>query len=169
MEGTYPLPEAQLDRFMFNIHIDYLPQDDEVKVIQRTTSDHRAELKTLFNADDVQRFNQTVRKVPVAEPLIRYAVQLADSSRPGRDAAPDFVNQFVSWGAGLRAAQNLILGAKARALFEGRAHVNLEDIRALAHPVLRHRILPSYRAEAEGVNVETIVNQLLDHVSAPTE
>ena len=169
MEGTYPLPEAQLDRFMFNIHIDYLPQDDEVKVIQRTTSDHRAELKTLFNAEDVQRFNQTVRKVPVAEALIRYAVQLADASRPGRSGTPDFVNQFVSWGAGLRAAQNLILGAKARALFEGRAHVNLEDIRALAHPVLRHRILPSYRAEAEGVNVETIVNQLLDHVSAPTE
>ena len=167
MEGTYPLPEAQLDRFMFNVQIDYLPQEDEVKVVQRTTSDYNQSVEALFSADDVKRFHQTVRKVPVAEELVRYAVQLADASRPNRQAAPDFVNQYVNWGAGLRAAQNLILGAKARALFAGRSHVNLEDIRSLAHPTLRHRILPSYRAEAEGVNVETIINQLLDHVPGP--
>lgn len=167
MEGTYPLPEAQLDRFMFNVKIDYLSQDDEVKVVQQTTSDHRPTIEKLYSADDVRRFHHTVRKVPVAEDLVRYAVQIADASRPGRDGVPDFVNQFVNWGAGLRGAQNLILGAKARALFNGRSHVNLNDVQSLAHPVLRHRILPSYRAEAEGISVEKIIEQLLEHVSAP--
>ena len=167
MEGTYPLPEAQLDRFMFNVKIDYLSQDDEVKVVLQTTSDHKPKIEKLFSADDVRRFHGTVRNVPVAEPLVRYAVQLADASRPGRIGAPDFVNQFVNWGAGLRAAQNLILGSKARAIFLGRSHVNLDDIQSLAHPVLRHRILPSYRAEAEGITVEKIVDQLLEHVSGP--
>jgi MoxR-like ATPase len=159
MEGTYPLPEAQLDRFMFNVKIDYLSQDDEVKVVQRTTSNARPTIDQLFTADDVKRFHEIVRKVPVAEELVRYAVQIADASRPGRDGAPDFVNQFVNWGAGLRGAQNLILGAKARALFNGRSHVNLDDIQS--------RILPSYRAEAEGVTVEKIVDQLLAHVTKP--
>lgn len=167
MEGTYPLPEAQLDRFMFNVNIDYLPQEDEVKVVQQTTSDHRAEIKTLFDAEDVKRFHLTVRKVPVAEELVRYAVRIADASRPNRKDTPDFVNQFVNWGAGLRGAQNLILGAKAKCLFNGRSHVTVEDIRSLAHPVLRHRILPSYRAEAEGVTVEKLIDQLLEHVKAP--
>lgn len=167
MEGTYPLPEAQLDRFMFNVNIDYLSQDDEVKVVQQTTSDYSPKIQKLFSAEDVKRFHHTVRKVPVAEELVRYAVQIADASRPNREGVPDFVNQFVNWGAGLRGAQNLILGAKARALFNGRSHVNLDDIRALVHPVLRHRILPGYRAEAEGVTVEKIIDQLLDHVAAP--
>lgn len=167
MEGTYPLPEAQLDRFMFNVWIDYLSQDDEVTVVQNTTSNFNPTIEKLFSAEDIRRFHQTVRKVPVAEELVRYAVQITDASRPGRDAAPDFVNQFVNWGAGLRGAQNLILGAKARALFCARPHVNVEDVRALAHPVLRHRILPSYRAEAEGVTVEKIVDQLLAHVPVP--
>ena len=167
MEGTYPLPEAQLDRFMFNVRIDYLNQDDEVKVVQQTTSDFRPHIETLFSADDVKRFHQTVRKVPVAEELVRYAVRLTDASRPNREGAPDFINQFVNWGAGLRGAQNLILGAKARSLFAGRSHVNAEDIQALAHPVLRHRILPSYRAEAEGVTVDKLIEQLLDHVKPP--
>ena len=167
MEGTYPLPEAQLDRFMFNVKIDYLSQDDEVKVVQQTTSEYKPTIEKLFTAEDVKRFHSTVRKVPVAEELVRYAVQLADASRPGREGVPDFVNQFVNWGAGLRGAQNLILGAKARALFNGRSHVNLNDIQSLAYPVLRHRILPSYRAEAEGISVEKIVDQLLDHVSSP--
>ena len=167
MEGTYPLPEAQLDRFMFNVRIDYLSQDDEVKVVQQTTSDHHPDIDQLFSAEDVRRFHATVRKVPVAESLVRYAVRLADASRPGREDAPDFVNQFVNWGAGLRGAQNLILGAKARALFVGNSHVTLEDIRSLAHPVLRHRILPGYRAEAEGITVEKIIAQLLDHVAVP--
>ena len=167
MEGTYPLPEAQLDRFMFNVKIDYLSQDDEVKVVMQTTSDAKPSIEKLFSADDVRRFHLTVRKVPVAEELIRYAVQIADASRPNRDGSPDFVSQFVNWGAGLRGAQNLILGAKARALFNGRSSVNLDDIQSLAHPVLRHRILPSYRAEAEGVTVEKIIDQLLDHVKTP--
>lgn len=167
MEGTYPLPEAQLDRFMFNVNIDYLPQDDEVKVVMQTTSDHRNEIKTLFNAEDVIRFHHTVRKVPVAEELVRYAVRIADASRPNRDGAPDFVNDYVNWGAGLRGAQNLVLGAKARCLFHGRSHVNADDIRSLAHPVLRHRILPSYRAEAEGVTVEILINRLIEYVKPP--
>ena len=167
MEGTYPLPEAQLDRFMFNVKIDYLSQDDEVKVVQQTTSEFKPTIEKLFTAEDVKRFHSTVRKVPVAEELVRYAVQIADASRPNREGVPDFVNQFVNWGAGLRGAQNLILGAKARALFNGRSHVNLNDIQTLAHPVLRHRILPSYRAEAEGISVEKIVDQLLEHVTAP--
>ncbi len=167
MEGTYPLPEAQLDRFMFNVKIDYLSQDDEVKVVQQTTSEFNPTIEQLFSAEDVKRFHSTVRKVPVAEEIVRYAVQIADASRPNRSGVPDFVNQFVNWGAGLRGAQNLILGAKARALFNGRSHVNLDDVRSLAHPVLRHRILPSYRAEAEGVSVEKIIDQLLEHVSPP--
>ena len=167
MEGTYPLPEAQLDRFMFNVRIDYLSQDDEVKVVLQTTSDHRPEIDTLFNAEDVKRFHETVRKVPIAEELVKYAVQLADASRPGREGTPDFVEQWVNWGAGLRGAQNLVLGSKARALFQGRSHVNIEDIQSLAHPVLRHRILPSYRAEAEGITVEKIIEQLVEHVKPP--
>jgi MoxR-like ATPase len=166
MEGTYPLPEAQLDRFMFNVHIDYLPEDEEVQVVQRTTSGHKATLEKLFTAENIIQFHETVRKVPVAEELVRYAVRLADASRPNRSGTPDFVNQWVSWGAGLRAAQNLILGSKARALFEGRSHVSGDDIKMLAHPVLRHRVLPSYRAEAEGIGVEMIIDQLLDHVKA---
>jgi len=164
MEGTYPLPEAQLDRFMFNVHIDYLPIEDEVRVVQQTTSEQTEKIDTIFSAEDVLLFHKTVRKVPVAEDLVRYAVRLVDASRPNRSGTPDFVNKWVNWGAGLRGAQNLVLGAKARALLGGRSHVNLEDVRALVYPTLRHRILPGYRAEADGVQVEQIIDQLLDHV-----
>ncbi len=167
MEGTYPLPEAQLDRFMFNVRIDYLPEDEEVAVVQRTTSSQPAPIDKLFSGQDVQQFHEVVRKVPVSEELVRYAVRLADASRPGRSASPDFVNDWVSWGAGLRAAQYLVLGSKARALFEGRSHVTRDDIRMLIHPTFRHRILLGYRAEAEAVSVDTVINQLLDHVAAP--
>jgi MoxR-like ATPase len=167
MEGTYPLPEAQLDRFMFNVRIDYLPEDDEVAVVAQTTSKKPEPIKPLFTGEDVLRFHDVVRRVPVAEDLVRYAVRLADASRPGRDRTPDFVNQWVSWGAGLRAAQSLILGAKARALFEGRPNVSLDDIRALTPPTFRHRILISYRAEAEGVSVETVIHRLLETVKVP--
>jgi len=166
MEGTYPLPEAQLDRFMFNVLIDYLPENDEVAVVQNTTSRSNQSIQKLFNGEDVLRFHDLVREVPVAEDLVRYAVRLAGASRPGRETAPQFVNDWVSWGAGLRAPQNLILGSKARALFEGRSHVTLDDIRHLVHPVMRHRILVNYRAEAEGVTVDQIVDQLLDTVKA---
>ena len=161
MEGTYPLPEAQLDRFMFNVVIDYLPENDEVAVVTQTTSRLPAPIQPLFSGEDVLRFHEIVRKVPIAEDLVRYAVRLAAASRPHRDNAPDFVNQWVSWGAGLRAGQFLVLGAKARALLYGRAHVTPEDIRALAAPTLRHRVLLNYRAEAEGMKIDQLVERLL--------
>ena len=164
MEGTYPLPEAQLDRFMFNVVIDYLPEDQEVAVVQQTTAGGSETIEPLFNAEDVQRFNDLVRKVPAAEDLVRYAVQLAAASRPSQDNTPDFVNEWVSWGAGLRAAQFLVLGAKARTLLQGRSHVTADDIQAVAAPVLRHRVLVNYRAEAEGMTTQKIIEQLLDHV-----
>ena len=164
MEGTYPLPEAQLDRFMFNVVIDYLPEDQEVAVVQQTTAGGSETIEPLFNAEDVQRFNDLVRKVPAAEDLVRYAVQLAAASRPSKDNTPDFVNEWVSWGAGLRAAQFLVLGAKARTLLQGRSHVTAEDIQAVAAPVLRHRVLVNYRAEAEGMTTQKIIEQLLDQV-----
>ena len=161
MEGTYPLPEAQLDRFMFNVFINYLPEDDEVEVVKQTTARGGEAIQALFTGEDVLRFHDVVRRVPIAEDVVRMAVKLAASSRPKQKDTPDFVNQFVGWGAGTRAAQNLVLGAKARALLQGRAHVTPDDIKALAIPVLRHRILVNYRAEAEGVTVENIVERLL--------
>ncbi len=167
MEGTYPLPEAQLDRFMFNVVMEYLPEADEVKVIQQTTAGKPAPIEALFTGEDVQRFHQLVRKVPVAEEMVRYAVQLAAASRPHQAGTPDFVNEWVSWGAGTRAAQFLILGAKARALIQGRAHVTVEDIQALAAPILRHRVLLNYRAEAEGIRVEEVIKRLVAHVKSP--
>jgi MoxR-like ATPase len=165
MEGTYPLPEAQLDRFMFNVVVDYLPEDDEVTVVTQTTSRHSADVEAIFTGEDVLRFHDMVRRVPCARDVVRYAVRLAAASRPGQPGTPEFINQWVSWGAGLRAGQYLVLGAKARALLQGRAHVSPEDIRALAHPVLRHRILVGYRADAEGVSVDDVVDRLLKHVA----
>ncbi len=164
MEGTYPLPEAQLDRFMFNVVIDYLPEDEEVAVIQRTTAAAGAQPEPLFTGEDVLRFHALVRKVPIAEDLVRWAVRLAASTRPGQAAAPDFVKNWVNWGAGTRAAQFLTLGAKARALLHGRSHVTREDLVALALPVLRHRVLVNYRAEAENVGVETVIQRLLERM-----
>ena len=167
MEGTYPLPEAQLDRFMFNIYLDYLPEDDEVTVVSQTTSIKPETIEAIFTGEDVRRFHEVVRRVPIAEELVRYAVKLAAASRPGQAGAPSFVNDWVSWGAGLRAAQYLVLGAKARALFEGRSHVTVEDIHALVHTTFRHRILIGYRAEAEGVSVDTVIDRLLETITAP--
>ena len=164
MEGTYPLPEAQLDRFMFNVVIDYLPENDEVAVVMQTTSRNAAPIEPLFTGEDVLRFHDVVRKVPIAEDLVRFAVKLAAASRPRQPGTPDFINEWVSWGAGLRAGQNLVLGAKVRALLHGRSHVTQEDIRALAHPTLRHRILINYRAEAEGVTVEKVIDRLLERM-----
>ncbi len=167
MEGTYPLPEAQLDRFMFNVIMEYLPEADEVKVVQQTTAGRPAAIEPLFSGDDVLQFHELVRKVPVAEEMVRYAVQLASSSRPHQPNTPDFVNEWVSWGAGTRAAQFLILGAKARALLRGRAHVTVEDIQALAIPALRHRVLLNYRAEAEGIKIDEVIKRLLAAAKAP--
>ena len=169
MEGTYPLPEAQLDRFMFNVVMDYLPEADEVQVVAQTTSLRPAAINALFTGEDVQRFHDLVRKVPVAEEMVRYAVQLVSASRPHQPNTPDFVNEWVSWGAGTRAAQFLILGAKARALLRGRAYVTAEDIQALAIPALRHRILLNYRAEAEGIKVDEVVKRLLAATKLPVK
>jgi MoxR-like ATPase len=166
MEGTYPLPEAQLDRFMFNVIVDYLPEDDEVAVVSQTTSRKPLPVEPLFDGPDVLKFHEIVRKVPIAEELVRHAVQVAAATRPG-PSAPDFINQWVSWGAGLRAAQSLVLGAKARALLAGRFHATPEDIRALVHPTLRHRVLLGYRAEADGVTVDAVVDRLLEHMKGP--
>jgi len=162
MEGTYPLPEAQLDRFMFNIIIDYLDEDDEVKVVSQTTGLSGEPIQPVFTGEELIQFHQVVRKVPIAEDLVRYAVRLAANSRPGQKGADDFINTYVNWGAGLRAAQNLVLGAKTKALIQGRAHVTKEDIESLAAPVLRHRILVNYRAEAEGINVNKVITHLLE-------
>jgi MoxR-like ATPase len=167
MEGTYPLPEAQLDRFMFNVLIDYLPENDEVAVVKQTTSRRSAKIEPLFTGEDVKRFHEVVQRVPISEDVIRYAVRLASASRPGQKGTPDFVTNWVSWGAGTRAAQYLVLGAKARALLSGRSHATPDDIKALVHPTLRHRILVGYRAEAEGVTVDNVINRLLEHVPAP--
>jgi MoxR-like ATPase len=167
MEGTYPLPEAQLDRFMFNVLIDYLPEDDEVAVVKQTTSRRPEPIEALFDGDDVRRFHDVVQKVPIAEDVIRYAVRLAAASRPGQRHSPDFVNDWVSWGAGTRAAQYVVLGAKARALISGRNHDTVDDIRALVAPALRHRILVGYRAEAEGISVEHVIQRLLETVEPP--
>ncbi|MFM7100233.1 MAG: AAA family ATPase [Verrucomicrobiota bacterium] len=168
MEGTYPLPEAQLDRFMFNVVMDYLPEDGEVEVITRTTAGRGEEVEPVFDGPDVLRFHELVRQVPVAGEVVRHAVRLAAASRPRQPGTPAFINDLVSWGAGTRAGQCLILGAKARALLHGRAHVSLDDVHALALPVLRHRILLNYRAEAEGVRVEDVIRRLLDALKPAT-
>lgn len=161
MEGTYPLPEAQLDRFMFNVMIDYLPPKDELAVVMQTTAAKAEPIVPLFTGDDVIRFHQAVRRVPIAEEVAMSAVMLAASSRPGREGTPKFVNDWVNWGAGLRAAQTMVLGGKARAILRGGTHVTFDDIKALARPTLRHRILLSYRAEAEGVTVDKVIDQLI--------
>jgi MoxR-like ATPase len=167
MEGTYPLPEAQLDRFMFNVIIDYLPEDDEVAVVAQTTTRDPEPLQMLFSGDEIRQFQHVVRTVPIAEDVIRYSVRLASASRPEQKGTQSFINEWVSWGAGLRAAQYMVLGGKARAILEGRSHVTVEDIQAMAHAVMRHRILVNYRAEAEGIYVDQIVDRLLDSVAVP--
>jgi MoxR-like ATPase len=167
MEGTYPLPEAQLDRFMFNVVINYLPEDQEVAVVEQTTARRPEAIEPIFTGEDVLQFHALVRQVPISQNLVRYAVRLAASSRPQQSGSPAFVNDWVSWGAGTRAAQFLVLGAKARALLNGRSHVTAEDIRVLAAPVLRHRVLVNYRAEAEGANVDSVIRRLLETVKEP--
>ncbi len=167
LEGTYPLPEAQLDRFMFNILIDYLDEDEELEVATQTTAGLQEAPKQVFTAEDMLDFIRLVRLVPVAEPVARYAVRLVQASRPDNNDAPDFIKNWVSWGAGTRGTQNLILGAKARALFEGRFHVSCGDIRTVAPPVLRHRILTNFRAEADHVGVENIIEKLLEKIPEP--
>jgi MoxR-like ATPase len=167
LEGTYPLPEAQLDRFMFNLVMTYLSEDHEVRVVTETTGVSRPTLERVLDGADIIEYQATVREVLVAEEVARYAVRLADSSRPGRGLNLEFVQKWVKWGAGLRASQALILGSKARALMHGRHHVSVKDVQALAKPILRHRIIPNFYAEAEGVTSDRIIEQLVDAVPAP--
>lgn len=164
MEGTYPLPEAQLDRFMFNVLIDYLPPEQELAVVMKTTAKAGETIEPIFNAEDVLRFHSLVRRVPIAEEVARFAVDIAAATRPRREGSLDFVNEWISWGAGIRAAQTLVLAGKARALLQGRAHVTKEDVVHLAKPTLRHRVLLSYRAEAEGVSIEAVIDRLVESV-----
>ncbi len=167
LEGTYPLPEAQLDRFMFNIIIHYMPEDDEIEVVRSTTAIQNYEFEHVVTGEDILAFQRLVRRVPVSEAIMRYAVRLSRTSRPGEEGAPEFVEKWVEYGASVRAAQYLILGGKARALMQGRYHVSYEDIRALAMPVFRHRILTNFHAQSEKMSSESIIEQLLETVDAP--
>jgi len=167
LEGTYPLPEAQLDRFMFDIIIDYLPEDEELEVVRSTTAPQQLEFRPVVTGKDMVAFQKLVRRVPVSEAVMRYAVSLARISRPGQADAPDFVKKWVEYGASVRAAQYLVLGGKARALMQGRYHVSFEDIRGLAHPVFRHRVLTNFHADSERVSSGQIIDKLLEAVSMP--
>jgi len=167
LEGTYPLPEAQLDRFMFNIVVDYLNESDEIKVVTSTTSNYQPQLHSVITGQEVSDFQKVVRRVPLSQQVAQYAVRLVHSTRPGSKAAPDFVKKWVSWGAGLRASQSLILGGKALAIMQGRYNVSISDIKALALPVLRHRILTNFYAESEKITSESIIKRLLKTVPEP--
>ena len=167
MEGTYPLPEAQLDRFMFSIRIGYLPEEDEIAVVKQTTSPQDYEFERMMTSDEIIAFQKLVRQVPASDTVARYAVRLVSASRPGTEAAPDFVNRWVTWGASLRASQFLILGGKARAILHGRYNVSCEDIRAVAPAVLRHRVLLNFQAEAEKVDSDKVIKQLIETIPEP--
>ena len=165
-EGTYPLPEAQLDRFMFEIRVDYPDEESEFEIVRQTTMDSVPQIDHILTADDILEFQSVVRRVPVADHIIRYAMRFARLTRTNNEASPDFVREYVSWGAGPRASQYLILGARARAILQGRAHVSTEDVKAVATPVLRHRVLTNFNAEAEGIGSDEIVNRLADYIDA---
>jgi MoxR-like ATPase len=160
-EGTYPLPEAQLDRFMFNILVDYPHEDEEVEIMKRTTVPEAAEVRSVLDGPGILRLQEIVRRVPVTDELIRYVLRLTRATRVTKPEAPQYLKDWLAWGAGPRASQFLILGGKARAILNGRNYVSAEDIQAVAHPVLRHRILTNFSAEAEGVTADSIVERLL--------
>jgi len=168
LEGTYPLPEAQLDRFMFEIFIDHLSEEEELDVVRSTTGIQDPQFKHAITGPDLVAFQKLVRRLPVSEAVLRYAVSLARTSRPGADDTPEFVTKWVAYGASVRAAQYLVLGAKARAITQGRYNVSFEDIRALAHPVLRHRVLTNFHAESEGRSSGELIDMLLDAVPQPS-
>jgi MoxR-like ATPase len=168
LEGTYPLPEAQLDRFMFEIVIEHLPEADELEVVRATTSNRKPNFEHVVSGEEIVAFQRLVRKVPVSEPVLRYALSLVRATRPSANGtSPAFIKEWVSYGASVRAAQYLTLGAKARALMDGRPHVEFEDVKALAHPVLRHRILTNFHAESERVTTDNIIDQLVATVPIP--
>lgn len=160
-EGTYPLPEAQLDRFMFNLHLDYPSVEEEKQIVSQTTTSRKVEISPILDRQQIIEFQQLVRDVPLPAHVLDKTIKLVTQTRPKTDHAPDFVNQYLSWGAGPRASQYLVLGAKTRALSRGRYNVEMEDIEALAVPVLRHRIVANYAAEAEGLTTEDLIGKLL--------
>jgi len=167
LEGTYPLPEAQLDRFMFEIIIDYLSAEDELEVVRQTTSLREIVFEYAMNGEEIRAFQKLVRKVPVSKPVSQYALDLVRCSRPGSDDAFDFVREWVDYGASTRAAQYLVLGGKARALINGRYHVDFDDIVQLARPVLRHRVLRNFHAESEKITSDELISRLIDAVPLP--
>jgi MoxR-like ATPase len=167
LEGTYPLPEAQLDRFMFNIVITYLSQDDEVRVVTQTTGGEQPAPARVLTGADILQFQEIVRQVAIADEIARYVVRLVDASRPGRQGTPEFIEKWVKWGAGLRASQALVRGAKARALMHGRYNVSIKDVQALARPILRHRIMTNFYADSERITPDAIVDRLVDAVPVP--
>jgi len=161
-EGTYPLPEAQLDRFMFNTFVDYPDEEEELEIIRRTTADVTAEATPTLEAAEILELQRIVRRVPVADHVARYALALARLTRPAGNSPPEFIRKYVSWGAGPRASQYLVLGAKARAVLYGRHYADTDDIRSVAYPVLRHRIITNFNAEAEGVKPDDVVRRLIE-------
>ena len=165
-EGTYPLPEAQLDRFMFNIHVGYPTEDEELEIMRLTTSGVETKLTAMLGAQDIIGLQQIVRRVPVADHVIKYAMSLVRATRVSQGGVPDFIKEWVQWGAGPRATQYLVIGAKANAVLHGRFFVTVDDIKAIAHPVLRHRIIANFSAEAEGVTTDKIVDKLLEVIPA---
>jgi MoxR-like ATPase len=160
-EGTYPLPEAQLDRFMFNVFLTYPSFQEELQVVRNTTTNRNPELKKILNAQEISYFQQLVRNIPITDNVLEYAVSLAAKTRPGTATATDDVNKFLSWGAGPRASQFLVLGAKCHAAISGKYSPDKEDVMAVAEPILRHRIVKNYKAEAEGISTEMIISKLL--------
>src|SRR6476646_1961451 len=167
LEGTYPLPEAQLDRFIFNVLLDYLSADDEMQVLDLTTTTHQSKVEPVTNAEEILDFQQVVRMVPIADSIARYAVNLVRATRSTDPTAPDFIKKYVNFGASVRAAQFLVLAAKARALMHSRYHVTYDDIRSLAIPVLRHRILLNFHAESDRLKQDDILKKLLEAVPQP--
>jgi MoxR-like ATPase len=165
-EGTYPLPEAQLDRFMYMVRVGYPTEQEELEIMKLTTSGFDLKLTTILGADEILRLQELVRRVPVADHVIKYAMALARATRVSEGGVPDFVKEWVHWGAGPRASQYLIIGAKAHAVLQGRSYVTVQDVRAIAHPVLRHRIVTNFTAEAEGVTTDRIVDKLLEVIPA---
>ena len=164
-EGTYPLPEAQLDRFMFNLNIDYPSKKDEIAIVRNTTVHQKDHLNQIINQEDLVSFQELIRKVPVSDNVVEHAVNLVSATRPGFKEAPEFIKQSIEWGAGPRASQYLILGAKAKAALDGNPTPNIDDVNALVIPILRHRVLPSFNAEAEGLKIENILEKLVDTVT----
>jgi len=160
-EGTYPLPEAQLDRLMFNIQLNYPAFADELNIVKNTTSNKTTQLQKIIHADDIQYFQKLIRDIPITDNVLEYAVKLAAKTRPNSEFATDAVNKYISWGAGPRASQFLVLGAKCHAAVTGKYSPDIEDVKAVAEPILRHRIVRNYRAEAEGLSIEKIIKDLL--------